>query len=302
MEGSEDHGLLLPGSVLHHAHHALQTGEAVKAPHALAQGSPLFSTRRGSGVGPGCLGGQRRRPGVLGEPRSRLPASPSLGAQVAFVPAALSRTGGCGGPGCKAVGFGWDDGWAPSRSARAEPRTALTWPRPADRLLLPLGLSVEEQVQEGARGVRDHGEREPPPPGERPASARGRPLHRRQVERGAVVGHSREGGGPGAVLHGGAFSYRLLSLPSLRPHAPRRQCVPLAAGHRPWGQRPGRRQPRFPGPRVPFCEAGPPPAWQAGRARQRQAFVTQIETRAFPPVPCGSVTAKEQACEWGAGS
>lgn len=101
-----------------------------------------------------------------------------------------------------------------------------------------------------------------------------------------------------AVLLG----YRLLSLPSLRPHAPRRQCVPLAAGHRPWGQRPGRRQPRFPGPRVPFCEAGPPPAWQAGRARQRQAFVTQIETRAFPPVPCGSVTAKEQACEWGAGS
>lgn len=53
---------------------------------------------------------------------------------------------------------------------------------PADRLLLPPGLSVEEQVQEGARGVRDHGEREPPPPGERPAGPRGRPLHRRQVE------------------------------------------------------------------------------------------------------------------------
>lgn len=177
-------------------------------------------------MGPGCLGEQRRRPGVLGEPRSRLPASPSLGARVAFVPAALSRTGGRGGPGCKAVGFGRDDGWAPSRSARAEPRMALTWPRPADRLLLPLGLSVEEQVQEGARGVRDHGEREPPPPGERPASACGRPLHRRQVERGAVVGHSREGGGPGAVLHGGA-SWLQTTFPSqsASPRAPETMCA-----------------------------------------------------------------------------
>lgn len=40
-------------------------------------------------------------------------------------------------------------------------------------------------------------------------------------------------------------------------------------------QRPGRREPRFPGPRFPVCEPGPlPPAWQAGCARRRRAFVT----------------------------
>lgn len=33
VEGPEDHDLLLPGSVLYHAHHALQAGEAGRAPH-----------------------------------------------------------------------------------------------------------------------------------------------------------------------------------------------------------------------------------------------------------------------------
>lgn len=40
-------------------------------------------------------------------------------------------------------------------------------------------------------------------------------------------------------------------------------------------QRPGRREPRFPGPRFPVCEPGPlPPAWQASCACRRRAFVT----------------------------
>lgn len=67
-------------------------------------------------------------------------------------------------------------------------------------------------------------------------------------------------------------------------------------------QRPGRREPRFPGPRFPVCEPGPlPPAWQAGCARRRRAFVTDEHAR----VSAGPVRQRHgqgQACERAAGS
>lgn len=88
VEGPEDHDLLLPGSVLYHAHHALQAGEAGRAPHTRAQGSALFPTWSGSGAGPGCLGEpHRRQQGVL---------SP----WVAF-PRGPGGTRPRGGPGCR---------------------------------------------------------------------------------------------------------------------------------------------------------------------------------------------------------
>lgn len=172
VEGPEDHDLLLPGSVLRHAHHAVQTGERGKAPRSLAQGSPLLlHLERGQrGDGKASSG------------------SPGLGARVAFVPAARSSPGVS-----RPLGSGGIPRGPPATLPALSPGPRRPCCPPADRLLLPLGLSVEEQVQEGARGVRDHGEREPPPPGERAAGPRGRPLHRRQVKRGTVVGRSRGG-------------------------------------------------------------------------------------------------------------